>query len=582
MAAHPIPIGSRGLRYLTGSKADAVLRAFVTDDLHKLDFTATLQWYARTARVLTDGHRAYLGCNDRYYLATVLLGRLDMGKPWLFERCREVEADPDGNLDLWARFHFKSSIITQTGTIQEIVIDPEITICILSQTASIARKFVTQIKDAMEKTPLLKRIYHDVFWQDPKKNAPRWSVDKGLVVKRVTNPKEATVEGHGLMDGMPTGSHFKLLNYDDLLDIKNVSNDDMIRKTTERFEMSDNLGVGEFTRKQMSGTRYSFADSYGQFMDRGIVKARLYPATKDGSLNGEPVLMSKAAWEKVKVTQRSTVAAQMLQNPLAGNENTFKIDWMRPFEIRPATMNVYIMADPSRGRNAKNDRTAIAVIGVDASENKYLLDGYRHRMKLSERWQAVKTLHQKWSKAPGVQYCEVGYERYGMQSDDEVFQEYMARDGYHFGITELNWPLEGGQSKKHRVERLEPDFRGSRFFLPALIWNGDMGGSCLWEVKDSKLEYRELTQDTKVMRHAKAQNQDWRIIRPIRRKDEDGNVYDVTRALIEEMIFFPFAPKDDLVDAASRIYDMQYVVPRLYESGMSRESALRPVGFVDA
>ena len=38
------------------------------------------------------------------------------------------------------------------------------------------------------------------------------------------------------------------------------------------------------------------------------------------------------------------------------------------------------------------------------------------------------------------------------------------------------------------------------------------------------------------------------------RRDEDGNLYDVTRVFFEEFALFPFSPRDDLVDALSRVY----------------------------
>jgi hypothetical protein len=65
----------------------------------------------------------HLARTDLYFLLVYVLGRRDIARPWIFERCREVAQAPDGYLDLWAREHFKSSLITYGLTIQDILRD---------------------------------------------------------------------------------------------------------------------------------------------------------------------------------------------------------------------------------------------------------------------------------------------------------------------------------------------------------------------------------------------------------------------------------------------------------------------------
>ncbi len=501
--------------------------------------------------------RAWLGRNDRYYLLTRLLHRFDAVHPWLYARCREVEADPDGYLDLWFREGYKSTIITFAGIIQEIIRDPEITIGIFSHTKPVARKFMLQIKQELEANRELQAVYPDIFYAEPTRESSKWSEEKGIVVKRQGNPKEATVEAHGLVDGQPTGAHFKLRVYDDVVTRESVSTPDQVKKTTEAWELSDNLGARSETGKMRAwhvGTRYSFGDTYNDIIERNALKVRIFPATDNGLPDGNPVLLTPEAWADKKLKQGpATIACQMLLNPAAGNKAMFRKEWLSFIDIRPSTLNVYIMVDPAHSKKKGSDNTAMAVIGIDAGGNKYLLDGYRHKMGLKERWEALAGLRKVWMAQPGVQMVKCGYERYGMQADLEYFEERMLAAKEAFEIHELNWTSDGAQAKDDRVQRLQPDFMSKKFFMAAVV-EGESANQ----------------------KRIREQGQGFRIFKPVKRRDHEGNMYSLNKGFLEEYLTYPFSAKKDLIDAASRIFDMDPVPPVIVD-----QSALEPETYAD-
>lgn len=527
--------------------------------LHGADFYDAMAFYDETLndKNCDDWTIRELAKGDRYFLLVYILNADYAVHPWLYDRTREVENAPDGYLDLWAREHFKSTIITYAGVVQEILKDPEITIGIFSHTRPIAKGFLAQIKREFEANEKLKQLFPDICWDNPRADAPTWSMDSGIAVKRKGNPREGTVEAWGLVDGQPTSKHFKLLIYDDVVTIASVTTADQIQKTTDAWDISSNLGSkndsGE-QRRWMIGTRYNYSDTYHEIMQRGAAKPRIYPATDDGTIDGKPVFLSEKAWEnKIRDTSLYNLACQQLQNPNAGNMAEFKAEYLRYYEVRPLTLNVYVMCDYAGGRSSSgSSKTAFSVIGVDHSLNKYFLDGACHKMSLTERWTMLKALRNKWKNAPGVQHLSVGYERFGAQSDIDYFEEKMMEPGEDsFPIMELNWPRDGDVAKDNRIRRLEPDMRNWAFFLP-------------YEGRDEtgRRDEKNALRETKIQSQARASGMSKLISVPIRNINEEGRVYNLMDYFINtETLFFPNTTAKDLLDATSRIYDMDYTAP---------------------
>src|SRR3984893_17295762 len=351
----------RGVRYRNPS--NEWLAKFIQEELFTFDYEETAAWYAETARKLSPstGDLALLGCNDRYFLLTVLLGRQDAEHPWLFDRYGRLYR-PVGALPLQVEHHhlrwrYPGGDVRSRDHGRYLLGHP-------ADRGQVSAPDQGRVRAEQYAEVRLSGCDANPRTLDTDGRPSSWSVDGGITVKRRTNPKESTIEAHGLIDGQPTSRHFRLHVYDDVVTQDHLS-DDQIKKTTERWELADNLGSHEGVRKWMPGTRYHFADTYGVVIDRKSLKPRIYPATEDGTLTGKPVFLSNERWDQLKNDQRSTVSAQLLLNPIAGDEATFSSLWLRPYEVIPAVLNVYIMVDPSLGNTQRSDRTAISVIGVD-------------------------------------------------------------------------------------------------------------------------------------------------------------------------------------------------------------------------
>lgn len=395
---------------------------------------------------------------DLYFLLRYGCGRKDIERQWLLDRCREVQADPDGFLDLWARGHYKSTIGTFGLTIQRILNNPEGVRCILSYTRPIAKAFLRQIKREFESNELLKKLFSEILWANPIKDAPKWSEDDGLVVKRKGNPKESTIEAHGLVDGQPTSKHFDDLIYDDVVEKRSVTSPDMIRKTTEAVELSFNLDNPGGT-KRYYGTRYHFNDTYGALIRRGVVQVRLYPATRNGTITSPTVLLTpEENAQKRRDMGPYTYACQMLQNPVADEAQGFKVEWLRYYarSVTGSKMFKVLLSDPASEKKKTNDYTTMGVIGLSTDGKYYLLDFIRDRLNLTQRGDALFYMHRKWR--PQV----VGYEKYGLMADIEHYKDRMGHEEYTFDITSLGGPM----PKNDRIRRLIPIFEQGRFLLP--------------------------------------------------------------------------------------------------------------------
>ena len=380
--------------------------------------------------------------------------------PFIVKMCNEVQDGPkDYTLDVWAREHFKTSIMTVAETIQYTLGSPGGATGIFAYARPVAKKFLFTIRDIFQSRGLLKMCFPEIVWKDPEKEAPLWSLDDGIILKRSTTRKEPTISAWGLVEGMPTGLHFDRRVYDDIITEDVADSPEVMEKIKTKYDSSQNLGTESGTHRVI-GNFYHHADPLIYVRDKkdenGNPKyhLRLVPATEDGTPNGRPIYISQKRLDDLKLTK--TFNCQQLCNPTPVGTQKLNPEYLKEIEPEqiPRTSYKFMTIDPA-GSTAKGDSWAILVCAVEpkvdevGASNVYIVDAIISPLGDSE---AIEAIVRMYRNAGVIQ--KVGVEKVGLSSTEIHVGNALRAIGRHISVEDGSLVIlrPAGRSKTQRIE----------------------------------------------------------------------------------------------------------------------------------
>ena len=392
---------------------------------------------------------------------------------WWVRRIRMVEDGPQTDtLDLWFRESGKSSIITVGESIQDILKNPDERIGIFAYNRPLAKAFLRKIKVIFEGSDILRTWFPDILWANPRKDAPKWSEDEGIIVNRRSTPAESTVEAWGMIDSQPTGRHFTKRVYDDVVTRDSVQTPGQTFKVLETFQLSQNLAT-RGGRKRILGTRYDFGDLYGHLIgqvEKGEINLNIrhFSAREEGPAGWEYNLFTEDELSSKESEMGSFVfAAQMLQNPVHPEDQPFKPEFLRywtklsDLDGDVSAYPKYLLGDlagwDEKGKTVGGDRSAFLVVGISPADS----------------WVILETKMGRYSPTEIIDYLFASHERWHWHSahiEEEKLSKVlmhflkpeMAGRGHYITVRGLK---HGGRSKDLRIQGLQPRYEAGQIVV---------------------------------------------------------------------------------------------------------------------
>jgi len=398
-----------------------------------------------------DSVYRYLIENDIYFIVRYLLGIESAEHQFVYDRAMEVQRNNIYTIDLWARAHFKSTLITIALTLQELIKYPKISTCIFSHTSPIAHAFLKSIKNILKTDDFLHRLYPDII-PEPTSNLLS---DERIIMMSNIKRKEPSVMASGLVDGQPTSMHFDRRIYDDIVVPESVSTPDQINKLEERFRLSHNL-ASHIDIARVIGTRYHYSDLFEKLLNEKPWVPRIYPAEDK---DGEPVFLTKEQLEDKRNKMGSYIYnCQMMLDPQSDQTRIFKEENINYYTEMPKNISKkMILVDPAISQNKLSACYFVSMVVGVAGDRLYVLD-YFSGIGVLPKTQADVIYNQKLKHNAKIGIELVGYQQALKYAVEDKFKN----EGMPVPTIEELKPL---RAKADRIIGLQPYFENNQIYI---------------------------------------------------------------------------------------------------------------------
>lgn len=481
-----------------------------------------------------------------HYLAKHLLGYHKMTDDFHLKMSKTID-NPKFRfkLLLYPRGHYKSTLATESYSIFKLLNNPNERILITNVKLDNCRKFLRTISNHFTDNPKFRWAWRD-WWLNEYANSYQraqqqdkldWvlrDTQDELILLRPNAVREASITT-GAIDASMVSQHYSCILGDDLVNRDYVRTQDQVEKSILYFkDLLDLLDPdGELV---LIGTRWSHVDLYSWIINEfgGVASLQVPEGIVDHNIKEEsdntpddkkewsisivpttaeaPVFPeefnAKVLNDLLKAKGPYEFGAQYELNPTPSEHQRFKLDWINWLDKKPdiSNMNICITVDPAVSLKDSADRTAIVICGYDKNNRMYWLDGLNERLTEDELLDELFDFAVKYSRE-GKFLLPIGFEAVGFQQTYIYnFERVMMERGQFFLVE----PIKRSKiSKEERILRLVPRIK-SGFFAPR------------------------------------------RMLKTSRREGE----YDMVQRLTWELVKFPFAGFDDVVDAFADQLDL--------------------------
>lgn len=382
-------------------------------------------------------------------------------------------ADPESErgiftfkMQLWPRGSFKSAVFDVGLVCWEIARNPNIRICICSETGKQAKKFARQAMKIIDSQWFRERFgVHrtDKAWREA-------TGEFTSALRTISHAKEPTLLAAGAGE-VWTGSHWDLVIMDDVVSQENTKTIDGLESIKSWFgEMLAQLDPG--CRLLMIGTLHHYADLYCYIMkDREMREMFEFSIhswkNPDGSLFFPGRLTHAFVGNQKKILPSRQFACYYENKPTTDEERVFKPEFFRVIEEEDIPHNVwtYLFTDfafiAEEKKKGKADRTAFWVVSLDCNRVAYVRDFYVGRWKPSD---SVRIACDLWDRYQPINLKAIIVEN---TTHKELLQSLFEEIRRQTFIRPKIVPIEGRNQeiKDIRIEAIEPTFREGNIYF---------------------------------------------------------------------------------------------------------------------